>query len=403
MYEFEKKKLKKLIGEKVFPYLVAYEGFIAGGVITSLFCNREINDIDIYFRNKVDAGSFLRAIIDDNRWIVSHTNKATLFVCDTVKFQVVHFDYFNTAHDIFNKFDFTACMGAFDCKEDNFVFHEDFFKHNSQRLLKFNHNTSFPLVSAMRVQKYEQKGYQISKPEYIKILLACMNLEINNYDDLKEQMGGMYGINYDKLFNPEDKEEFNLSNVIEKIGDLCLEDDYFNMPESSIPDDIEDVFYKISGVKIKVFKHKNYYYRHEENTFERIHEDEALGKDFYEVVDISEIIKPGDKLYKFVNKVGEKYISYYDSTFEYKIGETVKCKPSGYSAGIYCGLFEKVKHFDYYYYSGSVLIELELEDIEDVISLVRFRLTKAKVLREVPKEEWENTKEESGFFDEMPY
>src|SRR5690606_3144507 len=76
--------------------------------------------------------------------------------------QLMWFKYFNTAQDIFNSFDFTVCMGAFDFETEEFIFHPDFFKHNSQRYLKFNTGTDFPVMSLLRVDKYRQKGYDIS-------------------------------------------------------------------------------------------------------------------------------------------------------------------------------------------------------------------------------------------------
>jgi len=51
----------------------------------------------------------------------------------------------------------------------------------------------------MRVDKYKNKGYRISKPESIRVLLTILNTNITDYKSLKEQMGGMYGENYDTM------------------------------------------------------------------------------------------------------------------------------------------------------------------------------------------------------------
>ena len=52
-------KLLEMLGENMFNLLAAQECFLAGGAITSLFSDTEINDFDIYLPNK-DA---LRVIV----------------------------------------------------------------------------------------------------------------------------------------------------------------------------------------------------------------------------------------------------------------------------------------------------------------------------------------------------
>ena len=386
-YIFEKNKLKNYI-EGLFPTLKKYKAIIAGGAITSIFCNRDINDIDIYFKCKEDAGNFIGEMIEDRNWIISHTNKATAFQYNNVTYQVIHFDYFKSPQEIFDKFDFTVCMGAFDCDTEEFILHEDFLKHNAQRMLKFNENTLYPIISALRVKKYEEKHYKISKMEYLKILLTCMNHKIETYEELKEQIGGMYGINYDKIIQPKENEPFNLTTIIKKLGDIILDEDYFKTPESDgIPDDIEDLVCKITGEKIKFVKHNNKIFKYFGGDFEEIYN---ATPDLYEEIDINQIIKPNDKVYKFVKKVGNKYFSHYDNRFEYRIGENVVANGNtSQSAGIYVEMLTKIRNATYCNYEDSVLVELEICDINDILSLDRMRLKKAKVIREVPKTEYE--------------
>lgn len=251
MCEFEKKKLKNILGDYLYDMLKLNSAIVAGGSITSIFSNRDINDIDVYFHSKKDVANFMQEVMDENAWIVSHTNKATLFKYRNVEVQIIHFDVFETIDDLFNTFDFTVCMGAFDFNKENFVLHEDFLKHNSQRILKFNQNTAFPIISALRVRKYEGKGYTISKPEFLRIILTCLSLNIDSYEDLKDQMGGMYGVNYDKLLQHEEDEGFDLVKIINRMKDLHLDDSYFNMPDNNnIPKDIEDIIVKVLGEKL---------------------------------------------------------------------------------------------------------------------------------------------------------
>jgi hypothetical protein len=61
------------------------------------------------------------------------------------------------------------------------VLHEDFLKHNSQRILKFNPTTDFPIISALRVQKYEDKGLIgfITSPFILAIVCLCIGYLLN--------------------------------------------------------------------------------------------------------------------------------------------------------------------------------------------------------------------------------
>jgi hypothetical protein len=387
-FQFEKNKLYNYLGEDLVEALKKHNAFVAGGVITSLFCNREINDIDVYFRNEDSLINFLTDIWNNGMWVVSHTKKATLFIYDRTKIQLIHFRYFNNPQEIFDTFDFTVCMGCFDFSTEEFVLHEDFLKHNSQRLLKFNSSTAFPIVSLLRVQKYQEKGYTISKPEFIRIILTCMNLEINSFDELKDQLGGMYGINYDKIFDNIKDEEFSLLTSIEKIADLSLSDEYFNLPESIGFNDLDDLIESISKKPVKYFIHNDEIYKiNYQGLLVKTDNEPLYGVE----ISADEFFKE-NKFYKFVKKENDRYFSFYDPSFEYTIGEVVTAKGSltGYYSGRlhFCEL-QELKHSTYSDRSDGVVIEVQIE-AEDFIGLHGHILAKrCKVLREVPKEEYE--------------
>lgn len=395
-YEFEKKKLYSLLGKSLLADLKGKPVYIAGGTITSLFCNREVNDIDIYFKSEDAFIDFVTDIWEEGGgWVVACTDKATLIKSGKDEYQMIHFNYFPTANDIFDTFDFTVCMGAFDFETEEFHLHPDFMQHNSQRILKFNKNTAYPLVSLLRVQKYKEKGYKISKPEFIRIALTCMNLDINTYEELKEQMGGMYGVNYDKLF--KDKEgEVDLEEAIDVIADLVLDDDYFKTPDNigkemgSLEDYIDDVtrrdipyfvlnddeVYRIYGGKI------------------RESDDEPKRG---VLVDPNDYLK-GAKYYKFVQKNDKgEYRSFFDKNFEYKIGQEAKAEKtknqyymSPSEPVLYFTEWSDIKHSHYKNYDNSVLIEAEIDDIDDFAAKSRdiVTLKRCDVLREVPKDEY---------------
>ena len=50
------------------------------GQLQVYFNNKEINDVDIYFRSDKKACSFLEECWNSNVYVTSHTKKATLFI-----------------------------------------------------------------------------------------------------------------------------------------------------------------------------------------------------------------------------------------------------------------------------------------------------------------------------------
>lgn len=339
MYEFEKKKLLNSINKEVLEILESEKCIIAGGCITSLFTRNEINDIDIYFRSKE---SLIRALkeIKSNSNIVAFTDKATMFtIGEGYAYQFIHFNFFNNAQEIFDTFDFTVCMGAYDFSTNEFIFDSNFLTHNSQRLLKINEKTAYPIVTALRVQKYISKGYTISKPEFIKIMLVINQLNINTYKELKEQMGGMYGLNYDKLFEDiQDDDKFDINIVIEKLSDLILDDDYFKLPSDN------NDYYKELNKYIN-----NYYLEGDIKIYKKHIVGDWLDNDIYIILKDRNIIKIFDEneididedkvcddnttmyVYKNVELREDGSLhSFYDKDFEYELLKLIKSKnPDG--------------------------------------------------------------------------
>ncbi|MEK4122063.1 hypothetical protein [Lysinibacillus sp. FSL K6-0102] len=229
-FTFEKNKLKAYLGQDLYNSLKKSKAIIAGGMISSLFTNKDINDVDVYFRDYNSLYLFAEQTLSGNH-VVSHTKKATQFIKkhidEQILVQIIHYRTYEKVEEIFNTYDFTVCMGAYDFEVEEFILHPEFLKHNSQRILRFNSNTSYPLISAIRTQKYENKGYKISKAEYFRVLMTCMKLNITSYDELKEQLGDMYGESYDRLFDDVKDEEFDLQLVIDRIANFSKSENYF--------------------------------------------------------------------------------------------------------------------------------------------------------------------------------
>lgn len=240
--------------------------FIAGGAVTSAFTSAKINDVDVYFKSRRAFETGVYQAYEDGLWCVAASKRAVTFADQGRVVQMMHFDYFPTASDIFKAFDFTVCMGALDLDarvkkewdgvkyvtsgeehpESGFIFHPDFLKHNSQRFLKFNAGTRYPLASATRVLKYQQRGYTIGKGDMMKIALAVRGVRIESWDDLKDQIGGAYG---DKVVLGNEDTPFTLEAAIEALTVEDAESEPWVQPANdNMPGNAEDLLRHIANL-----------------------------------------------------------------------------------------------------------------------------------------------------------
>lgn len=225
-YGQEIKELKAVTG--------VFKGcFLAGGAITSKFSGKKIRDYDLYFKSREAFTEAVEAAYDDGWWCLSVTDRAITFIenNETI-FQLMCFDWFESAQAIFDRFDFTCCMAAIDLETDEFFRDPDFIRDVARRRLQFNHGTAFPLGSAMRVRKYQDRGYSIDDSEYLKILIACLFKKVECWDDLKKQIGGQYG----EAMMLDTSKDFTLPNAIESLEQSLIakpKSSMFQVAESS--------------------------------------------------------------------------------------------------------------------------------------------------------------------------
>lgn len=346
-----------------------YGCFLAGGAITSLFTNSEVNDYDIYFRNKELLSKFLEYEIRDRNWVKVVTDKAFSIESDGNKFQFIFFDYFDSAEDIFETFDFTVCMGAYDFKEEKFILGDNFLIDNAKRRIKFNPKTKFPIVSLMRLDKYKKKGYKTSKAEKLRIIFTIMQLKIETKEQLSSQIGGMYGERYDNILKDFDEGNISLPDVVEKISEFEETEDSFKLKHKPnfFSEDWDELWHKILGTKIKCFKYggkifkKNSYGDLEilcdEEDFEEEH-DTSL----YEITDSENLFNFPLKRYKYVRKLPDgRMVSFFNNSFEYKIGQFA-CDTSN---GVYAADKDSLNLTTYANKEDKVCIEVLVLGIED--------------------------------------
>lgn len=321
-YLYEKNKLKFLLNEvKIYDILKKYKCYLAGGTITSIFCRREINDFDIYFRCLEDVKQLMNEYPFDCSSLVSVSKKGILVKIKDTLIHIICFRSFLDPDELLNSFDFTACMGVYDFETENFVLHPDFLRANSQKVLVFNEKTAFPIMSAIRVNKYREKGYIISKEEHLRIIIECMRLNIKTSDELKNHIGGMYGdVNYDEILTPEEGENFSLSSVSQKMKNIASDPRYFSkkIPRPNIYD-MNLLIDCVCGKERKLIKFRDDIYSYDTG-FHKITRQTLPVK--LEELTLSEYFKDDPFIYKNVKLCEDGTIhSFFNPEFEYKIGE----------------------------------------------------------------------------------
>ena len=246
LYKKQEKKLLNLIDEDLNDNFAELGCYVAGGAITSIFTNKDVNDLDIYFRNIESLIAFVENmfgemnkpkfnIMDLSPYTLiyqGHTKKSIL--CQTSggqEVQLIHDRFYETPQDIFGNFDFHLNMGCYDYKEGVFVLSDKFLVDNCQKVMTVNPKTSFPIISQLRIDKYKQRGYSINRKEFILLACATSKLNFQSWKDVKHAIGGLYGYNIDDVF--DESVEFSYESLFEQLFELEANDGRFKGLDST--------------------------------------------------------------------------------------------------------------------------------------------------------------------------
>lgn len=376
MYEVEERFLLKDFSDIIFEALSSVKAWIAGGAITSVFCNREINDYDLYFGSAQDLYDFLMQLEGTEAQIINQSDKSLTILSDDKLYQAVFIKYYESAKDIFKDFDFTICMGAYNPRKSKFILHPEFLHHNSLRILKFNPGTAYPLVSVLRVAKYKEKGYTISKLEMCKMLLTVNKLKLDSFEEVTNHFGGMYGLKPDQVFSAVQDKPFSVTTALQALDEV--ETDVFTEEKHAEIGNFKQFCQTLTGIKIKCFKTNLGFVG-------------VYDCDIYENPEkIIELPAP-EFVYKFVQKLDNKYFSIVNNKFEYIFGEVVEAQSNYYKKGLYFSTKNLLNKNCYLgqNHANKVLIECEFYPEEVVqVSSYEIVVNKSKMIREVPEDEW---------------
>lgn len=233
-FEIEKNIIKSALGSS-YEMFKEHKAVLAGGAITSLMSGKEVNDYDIYFRTKEALSEVFANIynissqefLGQYEMITKFATKRSMLCIEKyskAKIQLIHYKMHENIESIFNSFDYSVNMAAFDFATEEFVFHKDFWKAVSQRVLRFNPQTDFPVTSLMRVQKYKEKGYTISKAQMLRIAFTIASRDYSSWEKVKNEVSGLYGVAPDKLF--DETKPFSLEEVVIQLEKVILSDKF---------------------------------------------------------------------------------------------------------------------------------------------------------------------------------
>lgn len=232
---YAEKVIRARMGTEVYNLLKDTGCILAGGALTSLYSGAPVNDWDIYLTQPDALGRIITEVYgySEHEYLCNFDVRVNMTTDRSIlattkdteeKLQFIHYCQHKSAEDIFKAFDFTINMAAYDFGKESIIMHPHFLEAVAGRRLVFNPSTHYPLVSALRVQKYKDRGYNISKAEMLRILFTVANKEYDSWETVIEEIGGMYGVAPKDLFDTS--KEFSIDEVINQLSTVSLREKF---------------------------------------------------------------------------------------------------------------------------------------------------------------------------------
>ena len=167
---------------------------LCGGAVTSAILGTKVNDLDFYvvdINDLADAQEFLQQYfpLAINQSINANTmgrkSERKVYHCQLIK------KFSGDPEEIFQAFDFTITHGAYSFRSESFVFGCRFFQDLSRRVLVYSGKSNYPICALYRTIKYTKRGFTAAGSTLMHIALCIVQLKIENYAQLKEQLMGI--------------------------------------------------------------------------------------------------------------------------------------------------------------------------------------------------------------------
>ena len=307
MFEVEKQKIKQMVCSDLYDLFKDTKCILAGGAITSLFTSKDVNDLDIYFTSKEGLSQVFANVyavsedeyLNEFDMIVKFATERSMLCIDKYnqqKVQLIHYKIHENVQSVFDSFDFEHVMGAFDFATEEFVLHENFLKANAKRSIQFNPSTDFPITSLMRVNKYRERGYSISKAQMLRVAFTIANKQYDSWEKVKSEVSGLYGIAPDDLF--DETKPFSLEEVILQLDKVVLNDKYVNTKQPNFEDCVKLMSHNFSDnfnnwltQNQPKKKHEDGFFSFYEDFYFKCQQDNYDADKIYEVVNLGSVVK----------------------------------------------------------------------------------------------------------------
>lgn len=221
----------------VFDELARLGVTICGGAITSIFTNANVNDLDFYVqdpRNLPEVHKFLEKFFKKEFTSPNAVTYVRKSLKSNKKWRVqVITKFTGDPYAIFEWFDFTITHGAYVFSTRNFVFGDRYFQDLTKRRLVYSGNSQYPICAMYRTKKYVERGYTLPGATIMHIALCIVQLKIENYKELKEQLMGIDTIYLQKLLEAKSPDApvnygefvYEAFQLIDHIGNTLAENE----------------------------------------------------------------------------------------------------------------------------------------------------------------------------------
>lgn len=257
---------------------------VSGGCITSMFLNEEINDYDVYLKDRevltklteYYANSYLNIRVLDGFYkerylaelpdgvdnsesrVVKNLKKdqVKIFLRDNVggmrvneniveedlKYLPVFFSpnavslsnniqiitrFFGDNEEIHKNFDFVHATNYFTC-EKGLVTNKEALESTLTKQLKYQ-GSLYPLTSIIRMKKFVKRNWNINAGELLKIMFQISELDLHDYDVLEDQLIGIDVAYFTQLIE-----------ILRSIPDIKITSGYLNVIIDKVFNDSED-------------------------------------------------------------------------------------------------------------------------------------------------------------------
>jgi len=170
-------------------FMAGHSGFIAGGCFKNLFLGEKIKDVDIFFGSQPDAELGIEYFKKSDEFTLAYEN-ARVIAFRHVKIGIIAeliTAFLLPADELIKTFDFSITKAAYYKAEDGsyeFIFHERFFEHLTNKKLVIDDKIPFPLSTFNRSYRYMKYGFGLcaeSKQKLVASLQGIVNPQFSDF------------------------------------------------------------------------------------------------------------------------------------------------------------------------------------------------------------------------------